>query len=1746
MVEASWASLSDEYTDLDNSIDTSRGAEYTVRVGVRVRPLLLKENQLCCRECVGVKYEDNQVVVGKTCFTFDHVFGTEATQDRVYEETAQPLIEGLGAGLNATLLAYGQTSAGKTFTLGSTLNTAVPEDQQGVIPRFVNALFRDIIYARRGEADITVRASFVELHNEDINDLLDPNIVDKTRNVSIREDPNQGVVVLGMKEVEVRKPSELLRCLEKGSVFRTTASTQMNEHSSRSHAIFTVVVEQNIRSTGDTLVAKVRFADLAGSERAKKTGTVGERFREGVNINQGLLALGNVISALGDPKLHRSHVPYRDSKLTRMLQDTLGGNSRTVMIACVSPADVHFSETLNTLKYANRAKNIKNKVVVNMQNKNSEIVKLKEKIQELQTELTKTRQLNRIPIVEVPGEDEESLSADLLTLRVSYERLEGENNRLRLEIEAAEKNLQQAEKGVSHYRTKYEQAIADLSSQCKQATAGADDGRNNQPVSKEDDLRLGDPQSGGSGVRAAPEVAGDELQSSDDAAGEEDEALAHAEEDKREEESFRSSQREMETVVKELDEVIQEKEQLMGQITRQSKVFQSMRTRYELQLQELKVEVEHVTTEKEQMLMEIQQLQAAAEKAKEIPTQDLQARKAAEEASKRKVQLEGRLAEVNRQLLGLKRRQVEAQRLIRLKDQQETQIQRMKNDILRLKGQKQVVMSRLKYDEQQHRLWRKRWIGRLREETNKRSELQKQNKRQGQMLQRKTDEAERSARKVEELRREQQQHLNTSRRKMQVDREMVRAAKLRDANHRLQRELQEREKKVRQMEDMFAELERLKALGAEGQVQEVEEHLETLDAQIDFDSECIAQSQTDILRLASPRGDRNGAQAEGAELRSAEPGAQPDAALSAEASGAPGVDEEIVAKLTTLEEARETCLACFQSISDLREEKSRLQAHVAELEADVSNRCAQIDELQARERFAEKEWAEQANAMQRLHIDKEVYLLSRVDRSLAEEHGICAPGNAEEADGVPVAGLDLLSESPTVSQLQTVEVSLTEAKGEPSSYKHHQALFQMLRCRTEQLELMEQQAEHLQKHAEKSEKEVIEAQAAIAQAESEAQKAAARAAAAEDRAAKIEQHLALVEAPIEALPDTVLKPTRSNEAMETDGDAAEDYIGESEALRSFIASSSQNGKLTVLEGIAGRTSELLRGVWRDLGVDSEAQRRQLESIAKATLRVCSRELQSHERARANLQQEHDDLKAIAESCGAAVSSVAARRGESASQGTVPLHEKHAALQASLQQELEKRVGRLRGDLQDLFGLTPADCSAPAASAQLTLLAGTGLSTSLPGRGAEAASLVDPQDLAILGVGDEGARHWVQQPANETFAKLAERQAQVNTLLSETGAQLQKVSKDLDDHFTVLGLLTQREEFFASRGSGIPALAASQRELLRLQHRARLSVAEGRVKMAEQWMVTATCGTEQEAVLQRLRQCAAQDALAELQAIKEETTRLGTKIELRKDILTKFDGCGALDQQIRDFEKDASNSNRLRGSSTKLLQEEKQRSGFRKKKERLVEDLVQRLAEWEQLYGEPFLHNGVPIRDMLQQDLDGNKEASTASLRTSQQSIRPSSPASASQQGIRASSPAMASQQSVRPSSPATASRQSVRASSPATASQPSIRASSPATTSRQQMRRASSPNGTGNSATAPSQTMQSLTAPLSARGPREQLATRPSLSGVAQVRNTSMEQKRRGTATGASMRFSPVSRDQMPEVRQPTSDPRLRSNSSLS
>jgi kinesin family member 4 len=268
--------------------------------------------------------------------------------------------------------------------MGTNHKDTLSESEIGVIPRAMNDIFHRITTSQTHSFE--VKCSFIELYQENVYDLLSAKAREDTV-VDIREDANKEIVIPGLTETRVMDAQQTISCLMKGSLGRATGATAMNSQSSRSHAIFTVTVQATpLDDETQTTSAKFHLVDLAGSERSKKTKATGVRFDEGVKINQGLLALGNVISALGSGG-QGGHIKYRDSKLTRLLQDSLGGNSITLMIACVSPADNNYDETLSTLRYADRAKKIKNKPIVNQDPHVAEIKRLNAKILELQMQL---------------------------------------------------------------------------------------------------------------------------------------------------------------------------------------------------------------------------------------------------------------------------------------------------------------------------------------------------------------------------------------------------------------------------------------------------------------------------------------------------------------------------------------------------------------------------------------------------------------------------------------------------------------------------------------------------------------------------------------------------------------------------------------------------------------------------------------------------------------------------------------------------------------------------------------------------------------------------------------------------------------------------------------------------------------------------------------------------------------------------------------------------------------------------------------------------------------------------------------------------------------------------------------------------------------------------------------------------------------------------------------------------------------
>ncbi|XP_039282809.1 chromosome-associated kinesin KIF4 [Nilaparvata lugens] len=357
-------------------------ANDTVQVAIRIRPLVESEKEKGSRVCLESHHKESQIVIKSSGvgFTFNYVFGPESRQEDIYTNAVEGLIDQLFKGYNVTILAYGQTGSGKTFTMGTNY---VPFSgaEKGIIPQAVEDIFKKIDSDQ--EWSYLVTASFIELYQEQLYDLLSGKCREQSV-VDIRED-TRGICIPNLTETRVCSTDDTFVCLQQGSLCRATGATAMNSQSSRSHAIFTVTLNFSKKSNIDeAMTAKFHLVDLAGSERPKKTKATGQTFKEGVNINKGLLALGNVISALGGGS---NYISYRDSKLTRLLQDSLGGNSQTLMIACVSPADYNQEETLSTLRYADRARKIKNRPIVNQDPVAAEMARLKKEVERLQLQL---------------------------------------------------------------------------------------------------------------------------------------------------------------------------------------------------------------------------------------------------------------------------------------------------------------------------------------------------------------------------------------------------------------------------------------------------------------------------------------------------------------------------------------------------------------------------------------------------------------------------------------------------------------------------------------------------------------------------------------------------------------------------------------------------------------------------------------------------------------------------------------------------------------------------------------------------------------------------------------------------------------------------------------------------------------------------------------------------------------------------------------------------------------------------------------------------------------------------------------------------------------------------------------------------------------------------------------------------------------------------------------------------------------
>ncbi|KAK8304930.1 hypothetical protein V6Z12_D03G027300 [Gossypium hirsutum] len=630
----------------------------------------------------------------------------------MFEECVAPLVDGLFPGYNATVLAYGQTGSGKTYTMGTAIKDG---SETGLIPQVMNALFKKIETLKH-QTEFQLHVSFIEILKEEVRDLLDSEPVSKpvTPNgnaakvtvpgrppIQIRESSNGVITLAGSTEVAVSTLQEMATCLEQGSINRATGSTNMNNQSSRSHAIFTITLEQmhkiqSVSAVNDTsdedmgeeyLCAKLHLVDLAGSERAKRTGSDGLRLKEGIHINRGLLALGNVISALGDEKKRKEgvHVPYRDSKLTRLLQDSLGGNSKTVMIACVSPADINAEESLNTLKYANRARNIQNKPVVNRDLVSNEMQKMRQQLQYLQAELCARG----------------GPTSDIQTLKERITWLEATNEDLRRELH--------------EYRSL--RAVAEC---CE---TGAQESHScfvkidgHKRVIQSMDL---------------PDYQMDEVLS-DDNPGEIDEV------DKELEHALRRNN--MDRELNELNKRLEQKESEMKLVGGTD--TEALKQHFQKKITELEEEKRIVQQERDRLLAAVENRAANSDsqiqKAQEINVQKLKALEA--------------------QISDLKKKQENQVELLKQKQRSDEAAKRLQAEIQYIKAQKVQLQHKIKQEAEQFRQWkayREKELLQLKKEGRRneyeRHKLEALNQRQKQVLQRKTEEAAMATKRLKEL-----------------------------------------------------------------------------------------------------------------------------------------------------------------------------------------------------------------------------------------------------------------------------------------------------------------------------------------------------------------------------------------------------------------------------------------------------------------------------------------------------------------------------------------------------------------------------------------------------------------------------------------------------------------------------------------------------------------------------------------------------------------------------------------------------------------------------------------------------------------------------------------------------------------------------------------------------------------------------------------------------------------------------------
>ncbi|XP_033743616.1 chromosome-associated kinesin KIF4A-like [Pecten maximus] len=732
-----------------------------VRVAVRCRPLIPKEENEGCQVCVQFTKDEPQIILGKMkAFTYDYVFSPCNSQSEVYEMSVHPLIKHVFKGYNATVVAYGQTGSGKTYSMGGCYEESLKEEEamMGIIPRVLSELFEGI--QARQDYEFTTKVSYIEIHNEDINDLLCP--PNKREPLSIREDIDGGIKLPGLQEVVVVSYKETMQCLTRGSHSRTTGSTAMNNTSSRSHAIFTITIEQKKSDDMDDFCkSKFYLVDLAGSERAKRTQAEGERFKEGININRGLLALGNVISALGEEGSKRSHIPYRDSKLTRLLQDSLGGNSHTVMIACVSPADSNMEETLNTLRYADRARKIKNKPIVNRDPQTEEIMRLKSLVQKLQLQLigggvTCPDSISTISSCSSSTSVETS-AEELRALMEKNKLLEAENGKLSTELtRAVDQSTNMCEKAIrmemkcDKLKTRLQNLKKDTGLDLEVLSSSID--VESSPVLKEqlDKLKdLADKMKADSSEEdkdLVTDVISEEDEEEEDEEGQE--CTPETPQSRALSNEYALRQARMNRELLELNKLLEKKEHLASQMNRSDQHMDAMKKQYETAMKDLEIEVTILQREKDEM-------QSALDTARV----NSNVNKVAEQRRKR-------LKELEQQISDLRKKMNEQTRLLKMKDSSDKQVSKLNTEIQDLKHHRVKLMKQMKEESDTFRKWKQKKdkeVLQLMQKDRKRqceiAKLQRENQKQSSVLKRKSEEAAAANKRLKEALAKQKQVL---------------------------------------------------------------------------------------------------------------------------------------------------------------------------------------------------------------------------------------------------------------------------------------------------------------------------------------------------------------------------------------------------------------------------------------------------------------------------------------------------------------------------------------------------------------------------------------------------------------------------------------------------------------------------------------------------------------------------------------------------------------------------------------------------------------------------------------------------------------------------------------------------------------------------------------------------------------------------------------------------------------------------